>query len=78
VPARARGRATQIVLCRHLKHEVCAIPKSVKAHRIAEKLDVLEFTVIKPDTFGTRRAAERGAWESPSVEGPSHAGPVVS
>jgi diketogulonate reductase-like aldo/keto reductase len=35
----------QVVLCWHIEHGFCAIPKSVKPHRIAENFDVFDFTL---------------------------------
>ena len=35
----------QVVLRWHLEHGFCAIPKSVKPHRIAENFDVLDFAL---------------------------------
>jgi diketogulonate reductase-like aldo/keto reductase len=37
--------AAQVVLRWHLEHGFCAIPKSVKAHRIAENFDVFDFAL---------------------------------
>ncbi len=37
--------AAQIVLRWHLQHGICAIPKSVRAERIAENFDVFGFTL---------------------------------
>ncbi len=35
----------QVVLRWHLEHGFCAIPKSVKPHRIAENFDVFDFSL---------------------------------
>ena len=35
----------QVVLRWHIEHGFCAIPKSVKAHRIAENFDVFDFAL---------------------------------
>ena len=35
----------QVVLRWHIEHGFCAIPKSVKAHRIAENFDVFDFSL---------------------------------
>jgi diketogulonate reductase-like aldo/keto reductase len=35
----------QVVLRWHIEHGFCAIPKSVKPHRIAENFDVLRFSL---------------------------------
>jgi diketogulonate reductase-like aldo/keto reductase len=48
----------QIMLRWHIEHGFCAIPKSVKAHRIAENFDVFDFAltadeVAAIDALGT-------------------------
>jgi diketogulonate reductase-like aldo/keto reductase len=35
----------QVVLSWHIEHGFCAIPKSVKPHRIAENFDVFDFSL---------------------------------
>jgi diketogulonate reductase-like aldo/keto reductase len=51
----------QVVLRWHLEHGFCAIPKSVKPHRIAENFDVFDFTLgptrSRPSTPSTRACA---------------------
>ena len=44
--ATAYGKTpAQVVLRWHIEHGFCAIPKSVKPHRIAENFDVLDFAL---------------------------------
>jgi diketogulonate reductase-like aldo/keto reductase len=42
----------QVVLRWHIEHGFCAIPKSVKPHRIAENLDVFDFTLTVEEVAG--------------------------
>jgi diketogulonate reductase-like aldo/keto reductase len=39
----------QVILRWHLEHGFCAIPKSVKPHRIAENFDVFDFELARDD-----------------------------
>ncbi len=39
----------QVVLRWHLEHGLCAIPKSVKAHRITENFDVFDFALTSDE-----------------------------
>jgi len=39
------SRAPQVILRRHIEHGVCAMPRSVKLHRIAESFDVFGFSL---------------------------------
>jgi diketogulonate reductase-like aldo/keto reductase len=59
--------AAQVVLRWHLEHGVCAIPKSVKAHRIAENLDVFGFT-LTPDEVSAIDALDTGLRSGPDPE----------
>jgi diketogulonate reductase-like aldo/keto reductase len=59
--------AAQVVLRWHLGHGVCAIPKSVKAHRIAENFDVFDFT-LTPDELAAIDALDTGLRSGPDPE----------
>lgn len=59
--------AAQVVLRWHLAHDVCAIPKSVKAHRIAENFDVFDFT-LTPDEVAAIDALDTGLRSGPDPE----------
>ncbi|MER5435455.1 aldo/keto reductase [Streptomyces sp. NPDC002588] len=59
--------AAQIVLRWHLEHGVCAIPKSVKAHRIAENFDVFDFH-LTPDEVAAVDALDTGLRSGPDPE----------
>ncbi len=39
----------QVVLRWHIEHGFCAIPKSVKPHRIAENIDIFDFQLSSDD-----------------------------
>lgn len=39
----------QVILRWHIEHGLCAIPKSVKAHRIAENIDIFDFTLTQEE-----------------------------
>jgi diketogulonate reductase-like aldo/keto reductase len=41
--------SAQVILRWHLDHGFSAIPKSVKAHRIAENFDVLDFALTSDE-----------------------------
>ncbi|MFJ8716431.1 aldo/keto reductase [Streptomyces violaceus] len=41
--------AAQVVLRWHIQHGLCAIPKSVKAHRIKENFDVFDFSLTSEE-----------------------------
>ena len=59
--------AAQVVLRWHLDHGLCAIPKSVKAHRIAENLDVFDFA-LTPDEVAAIDALDTGLRSGPDPE----------
>ncbi|GAA4798428.1 aldo/keto reductase [Streptomyces ziwulingensis] len=59
--------AAQVVLRWHLERGVCAIPKSVKAHRIAENFDVFDFT-LTPDEVAAIDALDTGLRSGPDPE----------
>ena len=39
----------QVILRWHVGHGLCAIPKSVKAHRIAENIDIFDFALTREE-----------------------------
>ena len=57
--------AAQIVLRWHLQHGFCAIPKSVRAARIAENFDVFGFT-LSPDEIAAIDALDTGVRSGPN------------
>ncbi|MEW1775580.1 aldo/keto reductase [Streptomyces sp. NPDC086777] len=59
--------AAQVVLRWHIEHGTCAIPKSVKAHRIAENFDVFGFT-LTPDEVAAIDALDTGLRSGPDPE----------
>ncbi|GLU50190.1 aldo/keto reductase [Nocardiopsis ansamitocini] len=61
----------QIVLRWHIQHGLSPIPKSVKAHRIAENFDVFDF-VLPPDEVAAIDALDTGVRGGPD---PDEVGP---
>jgi diketogulonate reductase-like aldo/keto reductase len=59
--------AAQVVLRWHLEHGFCAIPKSVKPHRIAENFDVFDFA-LQPDEVTAIDALDKGVRGGPDPE----------
>ncbi|MFC9503871.1 aldo/keto reductase [Streptomyces sp. NPDC057002] len=57
----------QTVLRWHLEHGTCVIPKSVKAHRIAENLDVFDFS-LTPEQVEAIDALDTGHRSGPDPE----------
>jgi diketogulonate reductase-like aldo/keto reductase len=57
----------QVVLRWHIEHGTSAIPKSVKAHRIAENFDVFDFS-LTADEVATIDALDRGVRGGPDPE----------
>ena len=57
----------QVVLRWHIEHGFCAIPKSVKAHRIAENFDVFDFTLTAEEVAGID-ALDKGVRGGPDPE----------
>ncbi len=57
----------QVVLRWHLEHGFCAIPKSVKAHRIAENFDVFDFT-LEAEEVAAIDALDKGVRGGPDPE----------
>jgi diketogulonate reductase-like aldo/keto reductase len=57
----------QVVLRWHLEHGFCAIPKSVKPHRIAENFDVFDFA-LAPDEVAAIDALNTGVRGGPDPE----------
>ncbi|MER5182520.1 aldo/keto reductase [Streptomyces sp. NPDC002896] len=59
--------AAQVVLRWHLQHGLCAIPKSVKAHRIAENFAVFDFA-LTPEEVAAVDALDTGLRSGPDPE----------
>jgi diketogulonate reductase-like aldo/keto reductase len=57
----------QVILCWHLEHDFCAIPKSVKPHRIAENFDVFDFS-LKDEQVTAIDALDKGVRGGPEPE----------
>ena len=57
----------QVVLRRHIEHGFCAIPKSVKPHRIAENFDVFDFT-LTADEVASIDALDTGVRGGPDPD----------
>jgi diketogulonate reductase-like aldo/keto reductase len=57
----------QVILRWHLEHGFCAIPKSVKPHRIAENFDVFDFT-LAPEEVAAIDALDTGVRGGPDPE----------
>ena len=57
----------QVVLRWHLEHGFCAIPKSVKRHRIAENFDVFDFTLTAEEVAAID-ALDKGVRGGPDPE----------
>jgi diketogulonate reductase-like aldo/keto reductase len=57
----------QVVLRWHIEHGFCAIPKSVKAHRIAENFDVFDFA-LEADDVAAIDALDTGVRGGPDPE----------
>jgi diketogulonate reductase-like aldo/keto reductase len=57
----------QVILRWHVEHGFCAIPKSVKAHRIAENFDVFDFT-LTADEVAAIDALDKGVRGGPDPE----------
>ena len=64
--ASAHGKTpAQIILRWHLQHGFCAIPKSLRAPRIAENFDVFGF-VLSPDEIAAIDALDTGVRSGPN------------
>jgi diketogulonate reductase-like aldo/keto reductase len=59
--------AAQVILRWHLDHGFCAIPKSVKPHRIAENFGVFDFT-LEPEEVAAIDALDTGVRGGPDPE----------
>jgi diketogulonate reductase-like aldo/keto reductase len=57
----------QVVLRWHIEHGFCAIPKSVKAHRIAENFDVFDFS-LTAEQVAAIDALDKGVRGGPDPE----------
>lgn len=57
----------QIVLRWHLQHGICAIPKSVRAERIAENFDIFDFS-LTADEMAAIDALDTGVRSGPNPE----------
>jgi diketogulonate reductase-like aldo/keto reductase len=63
----ALGEGYRLIELWHLEHGLCAIPKSVKPHRIAENFDVFDFT-LQPDEVAAIDALDTGVRGGPDPE----------
>jgi diketogulonate reductase-like aldo/keto reductase len=59
--------AAQVVLRWHIEHGISAIPKSVKPQRIAENVDVFDFT-LTADEVAAIDALDKGVCGGPDPE----------
>ena len=57
----------QVVLRWHVEHGFCAIPKSVKPHRIAENFDVFDFALTAEEVAAID-ALDKGVRGGPDPE----------
>ena len=57
----------QVVLRWHIEHAFCAIPKSVKPHRIAENIDIFDFR-LSPDDVAAIDTLDTGIRGGPEPE----------
>ena len=57
----------QVILRWHIEHGLCAIPKSVKAHRTAENFDVFDFG-LTPDEVAAIDALDTGVRGGPDPD----------
>ena len=57
----------QVVLRWHVEHGFCAIPKSVKPHRIAENFDIFDFA-LTADEVAAIDALDKGVRGGPDPE----------
>ena len=57
----------QVVLRWHIEHGISAIPKSIKAHRIAENFDVFDFS-LTADEVAAIDALDKGVRGGPDPE----------
>ncbi|KPI30299.1 2,5-didehydrogluconate reductase [Actinobacteria bacterium OK074] len=57
----------QVILRWHIEHGLCAIPKSVKTHRIAENFDVFDFG-LTPDEVAAVDALDTGVRGGPDPD----------
>jgi diketogulonate reductase-like aldo/keto reductase len=71
--SRHQKTPAQIILRWHIEHGTSAIPKSVRPHRIAENIDVFDFT-LSPDEVATIDALDTGTrgGPDPSLIDPEH------
>jgi diketogulonate reductase-like aldo/keto reductase len=65
--ARYGKTPAQVVLRWHIEHGFCAIPKSVKPHRIAENFDVFDFA-LEAEEVAAIDALDRGVRGGPDPE----------
>ena len=65
--ARYGKTPAQVVLRWHIEHGFCAIPKSVKPHRIAENFDVFDFTLTAEEVAAID-ALDKGVRGGPDPE----------
>jgi 2,5-diketo-D-gluconate reductase A len=67
IAAKYAKTPAQVILRWHLEHGFSAIPKSVKAHRIAENFDVFDFT-LTPEEVAAIDALDTGVRGGPDPD----------
>jgi diketogulonate reductase-like aldo/keto reductase len=67
IAARYGRTPAQVVLRWHIEHGLCAIPKSVKPHRISENLDVFDFS-LTPEEVAAIDDLDTGLRSGPDPE----------
>ncbi|MFJ8596387.1 aldo/keto reductase [Streptomyces sp. NPDC093598] len=71
IAARYGKTPAQVILRWHLEHGLSTIPKSVKAHRIAENFDIFDFTLTDGEVASID-AVDTGVRGGPDPDGARH------